>query len=209
METVALFAERLCPRLSQPYARYTQCKTAHKHSFLVQKHTYDRKERALSSLQCLQSTLHMDKTGNRTASKRCATRLTERSHSLSYRTRVLLTHDRVLPGVPSRKGTANERATGPLPCGCKSLATINMASLYLEYSSKLEAISLQVKAKQAGRLDARQLQNVNVTRYYHASLLGQRVAVCSLRDGELWSWGTHTTAFSAKSCPIHRVFHRC
>ena len=129
---------------------YTQCKTAHKHSFLVQKHTYDRKEQALSSLQCLQSTLYMVKTGNRMASTRCATRLTERSHSLSYRTRVLLTHDRVLPGVPSRKRTANERAIGPLPCRCKSLVTINMASLYLGYSSKLEAVSLQVKAKQDG-----------------------------------------------------------
>ena len=57
---VALFAERLCPRFSQPYARYTQCKTAHKHSFLVQKHTYDRKERSLSSLQCARNvTFHL------------------------------------------------------------------------------------------------------------------------------------------------------
>ena len=50
IEMTAHFAERLCPLFSQPYARYTQHKTAHKHPFQVYKHTVDKKRRARSSL---------------------------------------------------------------------------------------------------------------------------------------------------------------
>ena len=127
----AHFAEHLCPWLSKPHARYTLHKTAHEHRSQVRKRTITRKSELLAPWLGLQSTVHTNKTGNKTDRKRHVPQLTERVHSLLYQTRMLLTYLRVPPGISNTKGRAKERGTGPLPCGCVCLATTNIASLYL------------------------------------------------------------------------------
>ena len=82
---VARLAERVCPWFSQPYARYTQHKTAHKHPFHVYKHTIDKKKSELEA-RCLRSTstVHNDKTGNKIDRKNDVFKLTEGSYSVFH-----------------------------------------------------------------------------------------------------------------------------
>ena len=117
------------------HTRGTHCtKTAYKHRPQVRKRTITRKSELLAPWQGLQSTVHTNKTGNKTDRKRHVPQLAERVHSLLYQTRMLLTL--VLPGVSSTKRRAKERGTGTLPCGCVCLATTHIAVAYPGFASQ-------------------------------------------------------------------------
>ena len=52
------------------------------------------------------------------------------------------------------------------------LGAVAIALLYIMYNCKLEAVSLQLEAKQR-LVDTRQLQNISMMHHNHTSLLGQ------------------------------------